>query len=90
MPKNSDGNGATRLEALRKREAALREQIAAERIRLERKREREHARLASIVGACLLDDLSGNSETGLLIEESLKRNSDPRDAEFLRSKGFRI
>lgn len=82
----SDG----RLSKLREREAALKTAIAIERVRLERRREKEQARLAGIVGRCVLADLKANPQIGLAVEESLKRHADPRDAEFLRARGWRV
>ena len=57
MPSDNATNGSGRLEALRQREAVLREQIAAERTRLERRREKERLRHAMILGSCMLSDL---------------------------------
>jgi hypothetical protein len=67
-----------KLDALRKREAALRAAISEEKVRQQKRAEKDHARLASIVGECLL------------MEESLKRNATPRDAEFLKSRGWKV
>jgi transposase len=83
-------NGNERLEALRKREAALREQIAAEQSRLQKRRERIHTKHASIAGACLLADFEHNPQLAQLLEEILKRHANPRDLDFLRARGWRI
>ena len=79
-----------RLEALRKKEAALKEAIAEEKVRQQKRDEKEQARLASIIGECVLADIETNPQLGLLVEASLKRNSNPRAAEFLKSRGWRI
>jgi hypothetical protein len=79
-----------KLEALRRREQSLKAAIAAEKIRIEQRREKEKARLARIIGECVLAELEANPELGLSIEGSLKHNSAPSDADFIRSKGFRI
>ncbi len=89
MPNNS-GTNSDRLEQLRRKEAALRAAIAEEKVRQQKRAEKDHARLASIIGECLLADLDVDSKLGLLLEESLKRNANPRDAEFLKSRGWRI
>ncbi|WP_263356140.1 hypothetical protein [Acidicapsa ligni] len=83
-------DSVSRLEQLRRREATLRTAIAEEKVRQQKRAEKDHARLASIVGECLLADLEVDSKLGLLLEESLKRNATPRDAEFLKSRGWRI
>lgn len=89
MPNNL-GSSSDRLEQLRRKEAALRAAIAEEKVRQQKRAEKDHARLASIVGECLMADLDVDSKLGLLLEESLKRNASPRDAEFLKSRGWRI
>jgi hypothetical protein len=79
-----------KLDALRKREAALRAAISEEKVRQQKRAEKDHARLASIVGECLLMDVEMDSKLGILLEESLKRNATPRDAEFLKSRGWKV
>lgn len=90
MTSNNGTNGASRLEQLRKKEAALRAAIAEEKVRQQKQTEKNHARLASVVGECLMADLDVDKNLRLLLEESLKRNASPRDAEFLRHMGWRI
>jgi hypothetical protein len=79
-----------RLEQLRRREAAVRAAIAEEKVRQQKRAEKDHARLASVVGECLMADLEVDQNLRLLLEESLKRNASPRDAEFLRHMGWKI
>lgn len=80
-----------RLEALRKREQALRALIAAENDRLQKRRARIQARHAAIVGACVLDDLDNNNpQLAALLEEILRRHANPQDAGFLKARGWRI
>jgi len=79
-----------RLEALRKREQALRALIAAENDRLQKRRARIHARHAAIVGACVLDDLANNPQLAVLLEEILKRHASPQDAPFLKERGWTV
>jgi hypothetical protein len=90
MTSDNVTNGNGRLEALRKREAALREQIAAEKIRQERRREKEKLRHAMILGTSLLSDLDDYPQMKTLLQEILQRHSNPRDAEFLRAQGWGI
>jgi hypothetical protein len=83
-------DSVSRLEQLRRKEAALRAAIAEEKVRQQKRAEKDHDRLASIVGECLMADIEVDPKLGLLLEESLKRNASPRDAEFLRARGWRI
>jgi hypothetical protein len=48
----------TRIEALKEREREIRAQIAAEQIRLARKRQKEDARIFAIVGRALVEHAS--------------------------------
>ncbi len=79
-----------RIEALRKREAAIKAAIAAEQIRRQKRRDKDHARLVTIFGACLLSDLETHPELRAGFEQSLKRTATGRDLEFLQSKGWRL
>jgi hypothetical protein len=88
--KNSGGGTKERIEALRKREQALKAAIAAEQIRLARSRERVQERLVRIIGSCLLSDLEANPSLLSLLQESLKRFANPRDVEFLRAQGWDV
>jgi hypothetical protein len=85
----SDVNG-NRLDALKKREAALKAAIAVEQVKQQKRREKVQARLASVLGACMLADLGTSPQIRPSIEESLKRNCNPRDVEFLRATGWRV
>lgn len=90
MATDSGTNGNARLEQLRRKEAALRAAIAEERVRQQKRAEKDHARLAGVVGECLMADLKVDNNLRLLLAESLKRNASPRDAEFLRHMGWKI
>jgi hypothetical protein len=90
MASDHGTNGRGRLETLRQREAALREQIAEEKIRLERRKQKDHLRHSLIVGTCFLAQFEADPNMGRLLEETLQRFSNPRDAEFLRARGWRI
>jgi hypothetical protein len=49
MDNGANGNG--KIEALRKREAAIKAALAAEQVKQQKRKERDNARLASIIGA---------------------------------------
>lgn len=77
--RNSD-----RLAALQNREAALRRQIEVERVRLQRKREKDRARLASIVGEAVLVEAASVPDFALLLKQTLKRAlKDEKNAGFV-------
>jgi hypothetical protein len=90
MASDHGTTGNNRLDALRQKEAALRELIAEEKIRLERRKQKDHLRHSLIVGTCLLAQFEQDPNMGRLLEETLQRFSNPRDAEFLRTRGWRI
>jgi pantoate kinase len=90
MRSNLSGKPNDKLETLRKKEAALKEAIALEKIRQQKRLEKERARLASAIGECVLADLETNPQLRQFLEESLKRNANPHVAELLRARGWRI
>jgi hypothetical protein len=90
MRNSSDGTNMNRIEALRRRETSLKAAITAERLRLQKHRERAQARLISIIGSCLLSDLKANPQLTVLLQESVRRCADPRDIEFLHAQGWEI
>lgn len=59
---NNGTNGRDRLEALRQREAALKTAIVAEKVKQQKRREKEHARLCAIVGAICVRDSEESPE----------------------------
>jgi hypothetical protein len=78
-----------KLEALRKREAALRAAIATEKVRQQKRHEKENARLFSIVGAALLQNAEQSSDFRLMLKQILQ-SADLRDTDrsFLVGKGW--
>lgn len=64
-------NGNERIEQLRKREAALKTAIAAERIKQQKRDEKDKARLAQIVGAVLVERGNSSPEFRAMIAEIL-------------------
>lgn len=87
-PKGSSGN--SRIEALRQREQALKAAIAVEQVKQQKRKEKDHARLVSIVGACLLADLETHPELREAVLQSLRRTATERDIAFLNTKGWRL
>ena len=79
-----------KLEALRKREQSLKSAIAAEQVKQQKRREKEHARHVTIFGACLLADLEEHPEMGTVFEQCLRRTATGRDSDYLKSKGWRL
>jgi hypothetical protein len=55
MDTNNGTNGNGRIEALRKREAAIKAALAAEQFKQQKKHQREASRLALIVGTALIE-----------------------------------
>jgi hypothetical protein len=88
METNNGMNG--KIEALRKREAALKAAIAAEQVRQQKRRERENARLASIIGAALIENAAKNPDTlGLMVKQVLQASElRESDRAFLAAKGW--
>lgn len=78
-----------RLEVLRKREASLRGAIAAERVRQQKKKERENSRLSLIVGTILVREGDESPEFRGMLTRILQ-GSDMSDADknFLVKKGW--
>ncbi|MFZ0230681.1 MAG: hypothetical protein WAL41_27910, partial [Mycobacterium sp.] len=68
-----------RIQALRKREAAIRLLIAREQTLQLKRKEKDRARLAAIVGACLLADMEDHPEVREAILQSLRRTATERD-----------
>lgn len=73
-----------RLAALRNREAALKQAIAIEQVRLQKRREKDRVRLASIVGEALLCEAARVADFALLLKQTLKKTlKDEKTARFV-------
>lgn len=85
-----DKNGNGKLDALRRREASLRAAIAAERVREQKRKEKENARLFSIVGQALVESAAKNPDTlGLMVRQVLQASElRETDRAFLAGKGW--
>jgi hypothetical protein len=82
--RNSD-----KLAALRNREAALKQAIAIEQVRLQKKREKERARLALIVGEALARYAERTPDFRLMLQQVLQ-SAELRDTDraFLAANGW--
>jgi len=85
----SSQNGSDRIAALRKREQALKSAIAQELVRQQRRKEKEDARLCSIIGAALMD-AAKHPDFELLLKNVLQKATSLSDGErkLLRAKGW--
>lgn len=83
-------NGSERIEALRKRETAIKAALAAEQVKLQQRKERENARLFSIVGAALVQNATKNPGTfGAMVKQVLAASElRETDRAFLAAKGW--
>jgi hypothetical protein len=81
----AEGSGnANKLEVLRKREAALKAAIAEEQVRQQKRRDKNRARLASIVGVALLEEAARVPDFELLLKQTLKKAvNDDKAVKFL-------
>ena len=79
-----------KLEALRRRQAALREQMAIELVRLQKKNERDEARLHAIVGEALVLNARQHPDFELMLKGILKSATNLGESEkkLLRTKGW--
>jgi hypothetical protein len=78
-----------KLEALRKREATIKAQIAQLEASAKAIQRKEDTRLKVLVGAAILADIELHPETRAGVEAVLKRGIvAPRDREFLAAKGW--
>lgn len=79
-----------RLDALRKREAALRNAILIEKVRQQKKDERDDARLHLIIGAALLHNAKKHTDFELMLRSVLASVTTFSDGEtrLLKTKGW--
>src|SRR5271157_4519818 len=85
-----DTNGNGKIEALRKREAAIKAALAAEQVKQQKRKERDNARLASIIGAALIEVCAKQPESvGVMVKQILAASSlRETDRAFLTAKGW--
>jgi hypothetical protein len=78
-----------RIELLRERERELRLQITAEQIRLAKKRQKEDARVFSLVGRLLLEHAPNSPDLHLFLKKTLGTLVlDERSRGLLASRGL--
>ena len=78
-----------KLEALRKKEAAIKAQIAQAEAKQRNQNRKEDTRLKVLVGAAILSDVMHHPETREGVHAVLNRAIiAPRDREFLKVKGW--
>ncbi len=82
-------NGNARLEALRQREAALKAAIAAEKVRQQKRKEKNDARVFSIIGEALARYAEQSADFRLMLKQVLQ-SAELRDADrtFLGANGW--
>jgi hypothetical protein len=80
----------TRIDALKEREREIRAQIAAEQMRLARRKEKDNAKLFSIVGEALVQTAAQNPEgLGVMLRQVLSAAvTDDRERQFLAARGW--
>ena len=90
MEAKNGNNGIGRIEALKKREAEIRARIAEERVRQQRRAEKEYERLKTIVGGALLANAAKNADFELMLKGVLKTAAieAESDKKLLRAKGW--
>jgi hypothetical protein len=77
-----------RMELLRKREAALKATIAAEQVKRQKRKEKDHIRLVVIVGEALIQQAARVPDFELMLGELLKSITDEKSRRFLSSMGY--
>ena len=79
-----------KLEALRKKEVAVRAAIAEEKVRQQKRKEKDDARLFSIIGAALIQHATKNDSFRLMLKQVLQ-SGELREADraFLVAHGWR-
>jgi hypothetical protein len=81
----SEANGDTnRLAILKKRAADLQQAISEEKVRQAKRREKDRARLAAIVGEAVLQEAARVRDFELLLKQTLKKAvNDEKAVKFL-------
>jgi hypothetical protein len=83
-------NGNGKIEALRKKEAAIKAALAAETVKQHKRKQKEAARLASIIGAALMEACAKQPDTVGVMIRQLLQSSELReiDRALLSGKGW--
>lgn len=78
-----------KLEALQQREAALKAAIAAEKVKQQQQKERDKARLSSIIGGALVDQANSSPQLHTMLKQVLTGCvTDPPARKFLEERNW--
>ncbi len=89
MRNDSKTSGNAVLDALRKKEAALKAAIATEKVKQQKRQEKDDARLFSIVGAALVQNAAQSPDFRLMLKQVLQSAAlRETDRAFLAGKGW--
>lgn len=85
----TNGEGRTRIQALRDRERQIRAAIAAETVKRKKREFKEFERLKNVIGGALLATAAEDPTFALHLKERLQKAAIVEsDKAFLRSKGW--
>lgn len=87
---NSGSSINSKLDALRSREASLKAAIATEKVRQQKRDEKDTARLFSIIGAALVQNAAKHPDFELMLKGVLRTATTFNDSEknFLKARGW--
>ena len=88
----NERNGNEKLDALRKRAAALKAAIAVEKVRNQKRKENDDARLCSVIGAALVHNAALHPDFEGMLKSILQTATSISDGDrkLLRAKGWVI
>lgn len=82
-------NGNGRMEALREKEKAIRARITAENHEQQKRKARDRAKLAEIIGSALVDQASSSVDLHLMLKQILGGAvTDASARRFLEQRGW--
>jgi len=89
MPNNFGDKNNSRIDLLRQREAAVRAAIAAEKVRQQKRRDKDVAREAAVIGEALVRHAGQSADFGLMLKQVLgTAELRESDRAFLALKGW--
>ncbi len=89
MPNSLGGKDSSRIDLLRQREAALKAAIATEKVRQQKRREKEAAREAAVIGEALTGHARQSPDFRLMLKQVLgTAELRESDRAFLAQKGW--
>jgi hypothetical protein len=86
IPSSKNGNG--RLDALKKREAEIRARIAQEKVRQQKREEKEQERLEYIVGRAAVAHAASDPNFAELLKPALQSITADGEKNLLRARGL--